>query len=49
MSEQGKSIIRRLSDAVNELDKEKQNYILGVAEGMAIAKDSQRDKQLQEA
>ena len=44
-----KNIIRRLSDTVPKLDKDKQNYILGVAEGMAIAKDSQRDKQLQEA
>lgn len=49
MSEKEKSIIRRLSDTVPKLDKDKQNYILGVAEGMAIAKDSQRDKQLQEA
>lgn len=44
-----KSITRRISETVNKLDKEKQNYILGVDEGMAIAKDSQRDKQLQEA
>lgn len=49
MSDKEKNIIRRLSDTVPKLDKDKQNYILGVAEGMAIAKDSQRDKQLQEA
>lgn len=49
MSEKEKNIIRRLSDTVPKLDKDKQNYILGVAEGMAIAKDSQRDKQLQQA
>ena len=48
MSEKEKNIIRRLSDTVPKLDKDKQNYILGVAEGMAIAKDGQRDKQLRE-
>jgi len=49
MSEKEKSIIIKLSETVPKLDKEKQNYILGVAEGMAIAKDGQREKQLQEA
>lgn len=49
MGEEGKEIIRRLSDAVPKLDKDKQNYILGIAEGMAIAKDSQKGKCLQEA
>lgn len=49
MSEKEKSIIRRLSDTVPKLDKEKQNYLLGVAEGMALAKDTQREEQLQEA
>ena len=49
MSEKEKSILRRLSDNVTKLDKEKQNYILGVSEGMVIAKDSQRDEQLQKA
>ena len=47
MSEKEKNIIRRLSDTVPKLDKEKQNYILGVAEGMAIAKENQKDVQLQ--
>lgn len=47
MSDKEKNIIRRLSDTVPKLDKDKQSYILGVAEGMAIVKDSQRDKQLQ--
>lgn len=42
-----KNIIIKLSETVPKLDKEKQNYILGVAEGMAIAKNSQRDKQFQ--
>ncbi len=49
MSEKEKNIIRRLSVTISKLDKDKQNYILGVAEGMAIEKDSQRGKQLQEA
>lgn len=48
-----KSIIRRISDSVQKLDKEKQNYILGVTEGMVIARDGNakiagEDKQLQE-
>lgn len=30
MSDKEKSIIRRISDSVQKLDKEKQNYILGV-------------------
>lgn len=47
MSEKEKDIIRRISDTVPKLDREKQNYILGVAEGMAIAKENQKDKQLQ--
>lgn len=54
MSEKEKSIIRRLSDTVPKLDKDKQNYIIGVAEGMVIArygnaKIAGEDKQLQEA
>lgn len=49
MSDKEKNIIRRLSDTVPKLDKDKQNYILGVAEGMAIAKNDQKDKRLQEA
>ena len=49
MSDKEKSSIQRLSDSILKLDNEKQNYILGVAEGMALAKDTQEDKQLQEA
>lgn len=40
MSEKEKDIIKKLSDTVPKLDKDKQNYILGVAEGMAIARES---------
>lgn len=52
MSEKEKDIIRKLSDTVPKLDKEKQNYILGVAEGMVIMKGDRvadSTKQLQEA
>lgn len=49
MSEKEKSILERLSDTVPTLDREKQNYIVGLAEGMAIVRDSQNDKQLQQA
>lgn len=41
MSEKEKQIIKKLSSTVPKLDKEKQNYILGVAEGMAIARESE--------
>lgn len=49
MSEKEKSIIRQLSYTIPKLDKEKQNYILGIAEGMVIAKEaagSGREKEL---
>lgn len=50
MSEKEKQIIKKLSSTVPKLDKEKQNYILGVAEGMAIAKESiEREKSESEA
>lgn len=52
MSEKEKNIIRRLSDTIPKLDREKQNYVLGIAEGMVIAKEtagSEREKELQEA
>lgn len=38
MSEREKDIIKKLSNTILNLDRENQNYILGVAEGMAIAK-----------
>ena len=48
MSEKEKEIIKKLSNTVPKLDKDKQNYILGVAEGMAIARgnDSEKEEQL---
>lgn len=41
MSEKEKEIIKKLSHTVPKLDKDKQNYILGVAEGMAIARETE--------
>lgn len=49
MSEKEKQIIQKLSNTVPKLDREKQNYILGVAEGMAIAKENiEREKEKKE-
>ena len=44
MSEKEKDIIRKLSDTVPKLDKEKQNYILGIAEGMAMVKQESKSQ-----
>lgn len=44
MSEREKEILNKLSQTIPKLDKEKQNYILGVAEGMAIVKEESGDK-----
>ncbi|MCM1386448.1 MAG: hypothetical protein NC231_03910 [Bacillus sp. (in: Bacteria)] len=38
MSEKEKDIIKKISDIFVNLSIENQNYILGVAEGMAISK-----------
>ena len=40
MSEKEKEIIKKLSDTLSNLDDNKKNYILGVADGMAMAKES---------
>lgn len=42
MSEKEKDIIVRLHETVPKLDKDKQSYLLGVAEGMAIMKDDSK-------
>ena len=47
MSEKEKNVLEKLSDTVPTLDEKKQNYLVGLAEGMAIARESQKDKQLQ--
>lgn len=45
MSEREKEIMDKLSNTVPKLDKEKQNYLLGIAEGMAIVReDSKNDR-----
>lgn len=51
MSEKGKDILTALFDAVPKLDENKQNQLLGMAEGMAIARESKDvadNKQLME-
>lgn len=45
MSENEKDIIKRLAIIVPQLSKDKQNYILGIAEGMAIIKEEIADKE----
>ena len=45
MNEKEKSSIMRLSMAMPKLDKEKQSYVLGIAEGMVIMKDSKKEKE----
>lgn len=48
MSDKEKDMFERFSEAIPKLDREDRNYLLGVAEGMVIAKDKQADEQLQE-
>lgn len=47
MTEKEKDIIRKLALVISKLDKEKQSYILGIAEGMAISKESKEDTEFQ--
>ena len=44
MSEKEKDILEKFSDTFPKLDKENQNYLLGIAEGMAIVRESQKEK-----
>lgn len=47
MSEKQKESLTRLAETVSQLDKVNFNYILGVADGMAISKkQSEVDKQI---
>ena len=41
--------MKKISDAIPKLDKEKQNYILGVAEGMEIERGTCSDEEEQES
>lgn len=43
MSEREKDVIARLSDSLRQLDEKKQNYILGVTEGMVLARETTRE------
>lgn len=45
MNENEKGILKQMSDALEKLDKDKQSYILGVAEGMAIIRESEKHKE----
>lgn len=42
MNEKEKKIIKKLSDTIPKLDDNKKNYILGVAEGMAMVRESEK-------
>lgn len=41
MSEKEKEIIKKISKTIPKLERDKQNYILGVAEGMVIARETE--------
>lgn len=49
MSEKEKNIIVRLNDKLSNLDKDEQNYILGVAEGMAIVREKLQESREKDA
>ena len=44
MSDREKEIIRKMAKTIPELHSDEQNYILGVAEGLAMAKEIDRMK-----
>lgn len=52
MSEREKDVIRRLTTTVPQLTREERNYILGVADGLILAKSDrdapEKSKELQE-
>lgn len=49
MSEREREIIKKLSNTFPKLDKDNQNYLLGVAEGMAIARENQQTDKKEES
>lgn len=49
MDEKEKNIASKVADRFPKLDEKWQNYIFGIIDGLEMARDSQRDKQLQEA
>lgn len=50
MSDKEKDIIKKISLTVPKLDREKQNYVLGVMEGIILARDMKESdtRELQE-
>lgn len=46
MDDKWKDTLRNLSITLNKLDEKQQCYIVGFAEGMVFAKESQQDKPL---
>lgn len=48
MSEREKEIVKKLSNTIPKLDKEKQSYLLGVAEGMALTRETETKKENEE-
>lgn len=44
MSEREKELIKRIAETMPSLNVGEQNYILGVAEGFALAKESERQE-----
>ena len=45
MNENEKDSLRQISETLPKLDKDKQSYVLGVAEGMAIVRESEKRKE----
>lgn len=45
MSDREKETLERLCSNVSSLDEKDRNYILGVAEGMAIVKERESEKE----
>jgi predicted phosphoribosyltransferase len=42
VKENEKEVLEKLAGAINNLSAEKQNYVLGIAEGMVISKESEK-------
>lgn len=48
MSDKDKEILTQLCETIPKLDSEKQNYILGVADGMRMTKEREKEKEKKE-
>ena len=42
-----KEIAKKIANTLPKLDKEKQHYLLGIAEGMAIAREAEERKEVE--